>query len=185
VRLAQLRQEYEERLVLRWKGFALVPEAEPGRTFNDHAAEVWARARANARTEGTTFAARPPGALMPTSSLPALEAAKCAVAQGNERFERYHLALLKAYFTQGRDISQAEVLIDLAREARLEVDRFTLDLASGGMRGLVLTEYLEAQSLGVTSVPTVILSDPQGAIRIVGEVPTAQYRRYIEWFLVT
>lgn len=185
MRLAQLQQTYGAALEVHWKSFTLVPEAEPGRTFNAHAAEAWARARANAQVEGTTFTARLPGAPMPASSVPALEAAKCAANQGDTGFARYHLALLEAYFTASRDISQADVLIDLARETQLDVDRFTLDLASGRMRQGVLAEYLEAQALGVTSVPTVILADRGGAIRIVGEVPLTQYRRYVEWFLAT
>jgi predicted DsbA family dithiol-disulfide isomerase len=185
VRLAQLKREYGERLELRWKSLALVPEADPGRTFDAHAAEAWAKARANAQAEGTTFLERSPGAAMPMSSLPALEAAKCAAAQGVEAFERYHLTLLEAYFTRAQDIGQAVILIDLARQAELDVDRFTLDLASGRMRHLVAAEYLAAHSQGIASVPTVILADAQGAIRVVGEVPLAQYRRYVEWLLAT
>jgi predicted DsbA family dithiol-disulfide isomerase len=185
VRLAQLKREYGERLELRWKSFALVPEADLGRTFNAHAAEAWAKARANAQTEGMTFLERLPGTAMPTSSLPALEGAKCAAAQGDEAFERYHLALLEAYFTRALDISQAAMLIDLARQAELDVDRFTLDLGSGRMRHIIAAEYLEAQSHGIAGVPTVILADQQGTIRIVGEVPLAQYRRYVEWLLAT
>jgi predicted DsbA family dithiol-disulfide isomerase len=172
-------------LELTWKSFALVPEADPGRTFNAQAAEAWANARANAQAEGTTFLQRSPGTAMPTSSLPALEAAKCAAVQGAEAFERYHLALLEAYFTRAQDISQAAILIALARQAELDVDRFTLDLASGRMRHIIVTEYMEAHSQGIASVPTVVLADQQGAIRVVGEVPLAQYRRYVEWLLAT
>jgi predicted DsbA family dithiol-disulfide isomerase len=185
VRLAHLKQEYGERLELRWKSFALVPEADPGRTFNAHAAEAWANARVNAQAEGTTFLERSPGATMPTSSLPALEAAKCAAAQGGEAFERYHLALLEAYCTRAQDISQAAILIELARQAELDVERFTLDLASGRMRQIIVAECLEALAHGIASVPTVILADQQGTIRVVGAVPLAQYRRYVEWLLAT
>jgi predicted DsbA family dithiol-disulfide isomerase len=63
------------------------------------------------------------------------------------------------------------------------VDRCTLDLANGRLRHAVLADYLEAHAVGVTSVPTVILADHQGAIRVVGEVPLGQYRRYIERLL--
>ena len=41
------------------------------------------------------------------------------------------------------------------------------------------------QPHGIASVPTVMLAEQRGAIRVVGEVPLAQYRRSVEWLCAT
>ncbi len=135
--------------------------------------------------DGVTFHPWPDDRDMPSHSLPALEAGKCAERQGAEAFARYHEALLRAYFELNRDISQRDVLIQVADSAGLDVAGFQRDLDEGTQRAAVLADFIEAQTRGITAVPTVLLADAAGAVRVVGEVPLAQYRRVVDWLLAT
>ena len=57
----------------------------------------------------------------PASSMPALRAAKCAQLQGEEAFRRSHIALFRAFFEEGMNISERKVLISLAKKTGLYV----------------------------------------------------------------
>lgn len=183
MRLQKIKTEYGDKVNIVWKSFPLIPDERPGRRWNDHAAQAWAQAAALG--EGASFTPWNPDQDMPASSMPALVAAKCAALQGPEAFARFHLALLKGYFEEGQDISQREVLAKLARAAGLDEARFVADLDSGAQQAAVRAEYEEAQQKGIASVPTVIFADERGAIRVIGVVPTEQYRRLADWLLAT
>jgi len=79
------------------------------------------------------------------------------------------LRLLKAYFTEGQNIDDIEVLKTLAQEVRLKTDH--LDLAIlGGKHSRSFTQDLhEAQELGLRSVPYFIF-DRKVAIHGAREV---------------
>lgn len=182
--LRDVQAEYGERLQVRWQSYLLHPGPDPERRWTDHHTESWRKAGEFA--PHLRFTPREPGAPLPAWGLPALEAAKCAERQGIEAFGRYHLALLRAYFEDGRDIGNPKVLAALARECGLDVRRFQRDLKSGVTRSTILAEHLTAQRrFGVSSVPTTIFSDGRGNIRIVGAAPIDQYRRIIDWLLST
>ncbi|MDR5760663.1 DsbA family oxidoreductase [Caballeronia sp. LZ035] len=66
------------------------------------------------------------------------------------------LALLRAYHGEGRDVSQAEVLIDAARSVGLDADQARDVLASGRFADEVRAEEREFQELGIQSVPAII-----------------------------
>jgi predicted DsbA family dithiol-disulfide isomerase len=80
-------------------------------------------------------------------------------------------ALFGAYFVEGRDIGDADVLADVAAGAGMDradtVDR----LASDRDRGAVRSEVEDAQRIGVTGVPTFILAGRYG---IVGAQPAEE-----------
>ncbi|MBI4505914.1 MAG: DsbA family protein [Chloroflexi bacterium] len=182
--LRDVQAEYAERLQVRWLSFLLHPQPDPERRWTDHHSESWSRAGDFAPQ--IRFALREPGTPLPAWGLPALAAAKCAEGQGPEAFERYHLALLRAYFEEGRDIADPKVLAALARKCGLDMRRFRRDLKSDATRAQVVTEHQAAQrQLGVTSVPTTIFSDERGNVRIVGAAAIDQYRRVIDWLLST
>lgn len=182
--LREVQAEYGERLQVRWLSYLLHTQPDPERRWTDHHTESWTKAGAFAPQ--LRFALREPGAPLPPWGLPALEAAKCAERQGPEAFERYHMALLRAYFEDGRDIADPRVLVALARACGLDVRRFRRDLKGGEARAAVLAEHLAAQRhLRVTSVPTTIFSDERGSVRLVGAAASDQYRRVIDWLLST
>jgi predicted DsbA family dithiol-disulfide isomerase len=182
--LRDVQAEYGERLQVRWQSYLLHPRPDPDRRWTDHHTESWSKAGAFAPQ--LRFTLREVGTSLPAWGLPALEAAKCAERQGPEAFARYHLALLRGYFEEGRDIADPKELTALARACGLDMRRFRRDLKNGVTRAEIVAEHLMAQrQLGVTSVPTTIFSDETGSIRIVGAAPIDQYRRVIDWLLST
>jgi predicted DsbA family dithiol-disulfide isomerase len=117
---------------------------------------------------------------LPSSSIPALTAAKCAERQGAAAFERFHDRLFTAHFRDNLDISRPDVLRTLARETALELARFETDYA-GEAYEAVLHDCAEGAAwFGVSSLPTVVLNEK---LSLVGAVPTDRYRLLIDWVL--
>ena len=68
-------------------------------------------------------------------------------------------ALLRAYFTEGGDVSSADVLVALAEEAGLDGARAREMLASGEYADAVRGQERFYQEQGITAVPSVIFND--------------------------
>jgi len=137
-----------------------------------------ARERAQAEEPAFTFSAWNTGDLYPVSSVPALSAAKCAGLQGKTFFEAYHMALYGAFFTDCRDISDDTVLISLAEETGLDIDRFHDDYCSGSTEKKVLADLEEYLSdYEGWGIPLVVINNN---FPITGAVPAAVYRRAID-----
>lgn len=148
----------------------------PGRRFNSYLAGVWARA--SAEEPSLIFRPWPDSEDIPSSSLPALEAAKCAELQDRDKFARYHMAIFRAFFEQCRDISLREVLLSVAADVGLDVERLARDLDRRVGEKLVLDDYREARQSGsVIGVPTAIFSSGPS---LEGAVPIEIYRRAVE-----
>jgi len=114
----------------------------------------------------------------PTWSLPALDAAKCVLLQGEEPFEAVHLALYRAFFGEGVNIARVEEVVEVVhRVPGVDATRFLADFEAGRGRQAVLDDYQTAVSThGVRAIPTVVLPDGR---RVVGAVPLAEYRRLL------
>lgn len=67
-------------------------------------------------------------------------------------------ALFDAYFTHGRDIGDASVLIDIATQAGLDPDRVAVALDDDELRGAIKTEARGFAQSGISGVPTVLLN---------------------------
>jgi predicted DsbA family dithiol-disulfide isomerase len=117
---------------------------------------------------------------LPSSSIPALTAAKCAERQGADAFERFHERLFTAHFRDNVDIGRPDVLRRLARETGLDLTRFETDYA-GEAYEAVLRDCAEGAAwFGVSGLPTVILNEK---LSVVGAVPTERYHLLIDWIL--
>ncbi len=176
MRLRQLQTELGDRLALCWRAFPLRPTPDPTVTFKGtYREEGWRRCQALAKDTGVTFRMweRPD---FPTSSMPALEAAKCVARQGEALFEALHLRLYRAFFGEGVNIGVPEEVVGVVRTVPgLDTTRFLADYEAGKGRQPVLDDYEAAvREHGVRAIPTVIL--PTGR-RIVGAVSLAEYRR--------
>ena len=139
---------------------------------------VEGRRRADLEEGSISFTPWNPGQPYPTSSMPALRAAKCARLQGEEEFQRLHIALFKAFFEDSRNIADREVLLSLAEDAGLDVGRFSSDFDRGSQESEVLAEYQDAKrEYEAWGVPLAIIGDryPVG-----GAVPIDIYRRAID-----
>lgn len=176
VRLERLKQEFTPGIEIFWKAYPLLVDDIPGRRFNSYFAGVWARA--GEEEPSLNFRPWPDSEDLPSSSLPALEAAKCAELQDGKMFARYHMALFRAVFEQCRDISRRGVLLSIATDVGLDVERLVRDLDSRVGEKLVLDDYREARQRGsVIGVPTTIFS---GGPSLEGAVPIELYRRAVE-----
>lgn len=85
-------------------------------------------------------------------SLDAAVAARTAQKQG--RFWEYHDLL---YENQSGGFPR-EKLVELAREAGLDVERFEADLASGEHEQAVIEDFLEGQQRGISGTPTFVIN---------------------------
>ena len=96
-------------------------------------------------------------------ALPALRAARAARLQGDDAFYRFHALLFDAYHAEDRDISDPEVLSEVAQTAGLEVPRFAADLglmaggAGIGIEAEIEADYQEGKENFVFGTPTVIV----------------------------
>ncbi|GAB3752827.1 DsbA family oxidoreductase [Lysobacter olei] len=68
-------------------------------------------------------------------------------------------ALLRAYFTDGRDVSQRAVLVDVAASVGLDAAGAEEVLASEAFSERVRAQESHYQSRGIRAVPSVILND--------------------------
>ena len=66
-------------------------------------------------------------------------------------------ALFRAYFEEGRDVGDAEVLIDLARSAGLDPDEGRAALCDPALEAQVVATEAQAAEIGVSGVPFFIV----------------------------
>jgi predicted DsbA family dithiol-disulfide isomerase len=176
VRLLMLKEEFGEKIAINWKSFPLDPFG--ARPKYPLALLNQGRIRAGMEQDGLSIKPWPEDRALPASSMPAHEAARCARMQGREAFDRYHIALMKAYFSHCRDISDRSVLVSLAEEVHLDVSKFIADLESDLPKSVVLAEHEEAVNDGnIIGVPTVIIG--QRAV-LEAAVPLELYRRAVQ-----
>jgi hypothetical protein len=96
----------------------------------------------------------------PTTTLPAFEAAWCAFQQGEAVGREFDLRIRRAFFAEGRNIGQREVMLDLAHEAGLDTDYFTHYFNNGEARAAILEEgQLGKDVYSVRGTPTIMLND--------------------------
>lgn len=156
VRLHRVHQEYEGRVNLRVRFFPLeVWRGEP--VPRDIVEQEWWLA---ALQEPDADFAPYPVDHWPNSTLPAFDAVWAASRQGAAVGMGFDLRVRRAFFGEGRNIARPEVLLDLAREAGLDVPRFERDFASPEARAAVLEEgRIGRQLYHVRGTPTLMLPD--------------------------
>lgn len=179
VRLQRIVEEYGERVSVTWRSFPLLLGEIHESRSRARAAQSWRRA--GEEETSICYNPWPESSPVPTSSIPAQEAAKCAALQGEQAFKRLHLLLLRAFFEQNRDISNRDVLLSLAEEAGLDRERFIPDFDSGSQREQVLADYRRGRDdPRFSGVPTAIFNDQ---FALEGAVPIEMYRRAIDILL--
>lgn len=82
------------------------------------------------------------------------EAAKWAQTQ--DQFDAYNEAVFRAFFERGEDISNIDVLAQLAHDLELDELSLRTALESKQFEPLVLADEHEAAELGVQAVPAFI-----------------------------
>ena len=176
----QLREEYADDLTVRWRAFELRPEPVPtlqpdGEYLND----IWGRAVYPMATERGMHLRLPP--VQPRSRW-AHEAAAFAGAQGC--FDVMNEALFKAFFSEGRDIGQLDVLVELGRECGLEEAALRQALQEGTHREAVLADETAARELRLSGVPAFLIrleGEPLNkALEVTGAQPFPRLHAAIE-----
>ncbi len=136
--LDKVKQSYGDRLEITWKNFQL--EQVNNKEESDR--KVWDLADQH---EGR--------------SLVAAMAGEAARRQGDEAFERFHLALLTA--RHGGDsrlpLNEDEGMVQVARDAGLDADRFERDLQDRALLQIIASDHKEAaETHGVFGTPTFV-----------------------------
>jgi predicted DsbA family dithiol-disulfide isomerase len=178
VRLREIEQVYGDRVRLHWRTFPLVPREQPDRRVTEKTIDGWRRI--GAEEPRAWFVPPTLDAPLPSCSIPALTAAKCAERQGPDAFARLHDRLFSALFRDHLDIARTDVLRTLAREACLDLGRFERDYAEDAYQAVLHDCAEGAAWFGVSALPTVVLNEK---LSVAGAVPAKRYRLLIDWIL--
>lgn len=168
--LRRLRDEMAGRVTIEWRAFELRPEPVP--TLDPESAyldDVWARAVKPMAEERGVEIRRPP---VQPRSREALETAEFAREKG--AFDRVHGTLFEAFFREGRDLGDRDVLADVAESAGLAGDELREALREDRYTDKVLQDQVEARELGVSGVPALFVAPPDVPLEEARVVEGAQ-----------
>lgn len=140
-------------------GLELAELVEDPVAWSDQLADLEARAR----TEGLPF--RRPAKTIDTTS--ARQAAEFARDLGPDVFERVHRALFRAYFGEGTDLGDEDLLLSLCEDAGVDRHALAEALSDGRYVSHLADAEEEARRYGVDRLPTMLI----GRYRIVGASP--------------
>lgn len=151
--LDEIREEFGDRVEVEWRAFELRPEPVPTLDpESEYLTDVWRRAVRPMARERDVELERPP--VQPRSRR-ALEAAEFARDRGH--FEAMHRALFRAFFRDGRDLGDIDVLLDVADEVGLDREELRRAFAEERHTEKVLGDQVEARERGVDGVPALFV----------------------------
>ena len=173
---------------VHWRPYQLDPTIPPGgidrrtylaRKFGDRVPEIYARITGVGKDIGIDFAFDKIG--RSPNTLDAHRLIRWAWAAGVQ--DRVVDALFRAYFIDGADIGDVDVLVALAKTAGMDDAVVRRLLGENADKSDVESDIAQAQSLGVTGVPFFILD---GRIGLSGAQPpdvlSQAIRKAIEGF---
>jgi predicted DsbA family dithiol-disulfide isomerase len=82
-------------------------------------------------------------------------------------FDKIHKALYEAYFADGRNLADKEVLLDIAQSAGLPVEEAQSILDNRIFKDAVDSDWQKARQYGITGVPTFVVKGS----KLVGAQP--------------
>ena len=168
----KLKQEFD--LSVDWLGFEIHPDTpQEGMLLSSMFPQLdpqnmFRHLRDMAAPYGITFA----DISLISNSHMSLEASEFAKEHG--KFDTFHRALFQAYFSQGMDIGNLEVLTELGHESGLDRGVLAQALQTGNYRQKIENMRKEAVRLGVTAAPTFIIEDRD---RIIGAQPIEVFKK--------
>ncbi len=156
MRLHKVLPEYQDRVRLRIRPFPLGLGRDPRVPRDILEQEWWLAALQEPAAEFALYRSDD----WPATTLPAFEAAWCAARQGEAAYIDYDIRIRRAFFAEGRNIGRTDVLMEIAKEAGLDIPDFVRAIGSGEARASVLQEsQLGRERYKVHGTPTVMLAD--------------------------
>lgn len=98
-------------------------------------------------------------------------------ARDNGRYHEFHNAVFKAYFTDGRNIGDMEVLLNIAEKCGIATSDFAASLDEGRYSERVEAGSVEAREKGVTAIPAFFID---GQPAITGAVAEDRFREVLQ-----
>lgn len=157
---------HKDDIEVEWKSFQLDPnmQTEPGKNINQYLAERkgWTVEHARQLNSQVTNMAAAEGLVYDfdkaviANSFDAHRFA--AVAKENGLGDKAEERLFKAYFTEGKNIADHEVLAQLGEDIGLDSNIVKTALASNNYKENVRHDIQEAEEIGVRGVPFFVLN---------------------------
>jgi predicted DsbA family dithiol-disulfide isomerase len=145
----RLQGTFGDQIKIVWRAFELRPDPKPTLDpAGEYLRSTWAKSVYPMAGERGMTLKLPP---VQPRSRKAHEAAE--FAESHLRFNAMHEALFRAFFEEGRDIGDRNVLCDIAASVELDPDGLRLALIEDRYAPLVLDDERLAQDLGVSAVP--------------------------------
>jgi predicted DsbA family dithiol-disulfide isomerase len=169
-----LQEECGDDLKLVWKAFLLRPDPKV-RSIEKFREYTQSWLRPAAQSDGGRFRPWASDENPPSHSVPPQVAVKAAARLG--AFDRYHLAVMDAYFYANRDVSNPTVLAAVAAACGLDPAAFAREMQDASLLQEVVDEHNEAVEAGITGVPTVVAP---GGFQIPGAQDLSFYRHLVQ-----
>lgn len=173
--MRMLKEEFGDALQLEWRSFLLRPEPSD-RSLDDFRRYTRSWLRVASDEPSGEFRVWSTDNGPPSHSVPPHLVAKAAASLGEDAFARVHEALLTAYFTDNRDITDGATLRAIWDECGLPEAEFER-IRTPEFAQRIIEEHNEAIECGATGVPAFRTADNDTAV--TGAHPIELYRR---WF---
>src|SRR5579862_225222 len=158
--MRRLKHEFD--ILLEWRGFQIHPDwpaegipAAQAREIGDAASRVALWERISAMAEAVGFSIKPPAVL--TNSRAALAATEFARESGRD--EALEERIYRAYFNDGVNIGDAQIVARLAGEAGLDAVEVADAIKSPKYEMRLKNNSLAAHQRGVSGVPTFFIGE--------------------------
>lgn len=174
--LEKIQERYGEQVEIEWRAFELRPEPVPTLDPDgEYLHTIWNRAvYPMAERRGMTLRLPP---VQPRSRR-ALEAAE--FARERECFGAMHHALFRAFFEEGLDLGDMEVLLDVGGSVGLDPEELRAALEQGRYTDEVIRDERLAQEIGISAVPALLVGPGDAPLREAEIISGAQPYEIIE-----
>ena len=154
--LESIKTELDGGLTIQWKAFSLEQQNnQEGADFR-----IWERQD------------------YPSRGVLALVASKAALNQGDSSFLNFHMATFEALHDKGEDISDGEVLRDIAKNVGLDLEQFDQDMKRDETWRIVGEDHTESKKkYNVFGVPTFIFGRGQAVYVKLESIPESREER--------
>ena len=152
--MEQLEEHYD--VAIQWRSFELHPTGSPPISPERQARILAGRPQLQRRAREQYGLEMNPGPIG-ANSRPALVLEKYAESQG--KGAAFHVAAMRAYWEQARDIGDMAVLREIAEQVGLNTKDFEQILASEAFDGQVTADIELAYEYGMTGVPALVFAD--------------------------